>query len=413
MLRSTLILTILAVCSADAVAQSLNIDFGPPNTGPTATYAAAGLPGVWNSIEGQHTTLPPQIVYDLVGLNGQPTFARLHQFGGTELLLTNDPSVSGNDAILLNDALVTHTIPLESCLFINGLQPGTYEVLTYAWMPNHPEIASLVRLDFNPNLIHVGGDWPGAHQHGITYARHTVEVTTGFLGLHSGIPAGGNTTIGAALNGMQIRKLEACLAPQIVNGQSSTTFAQTAFDGYVDPRLESNNGQDLNLGLDQITLLFNTPVRDWTGDELTAASFFITQTGPQLPPAIVALETEDNQRVTLSLDRRLSVDQWTTLRADLVSVCGGQPLVGFDRVRVGFLPGDIDQNAVVQPLDLLRFRQMLAGTFFNPFGIRLDYADTDRNGDLQPLDLLRFRQLLNGSPPATQAWSGQALPPIP
>ncbi len=37
-------------------AQALNIDFGEPADAPTPTYAAAGKPGVWNSILAEHGT---------------------------------------------------------------------------------------------------------------------------------------------------------------------------------------------------------------------------------------------------------------------------------------------------------------------------------------------------------------------
>ena len=59
----------------------------------------------------------------------------------------SDPRVSGSrdDAALLNDALITYDPGLESCLFVNGLEPGMYEVTMYAWMPNAPSVFSRVR----------------------------------------------------------------------------------------------------------------------------------------------------------------------------------------------------------------------------------------------------------------------------
>ena len=80
-----------------------------------------------------------------------------------------------------------------------------------------------------------------------------------------------------------------------------------------------------------------------------------------------------------------------------------------DRVDVAFLPGDVDQSGLVQPLDLLRFRQIVFGTFSPPQGTSEDFIDTDRNGELEPLDLLRFRQLVQGTGSATQAWAGAML----
>lgn len=210
MLRSTLCAwgaVGAGLCSAAALGQAINIDFGM-NTPPPATYSGAGLPGVWNSIEGRHTSISnPQFVYNLVDLDGQATGVTLHQYGGTELLVSSDGSVDDEAKDLMNDCLVTHTQNLETCLFIDGLQNGQYEVISYAWMPNRPASRAKVRLDFNAILITVGGAWPGGQVHGVTYARHVVQVTNGFMGTHSGNVAGANLPVGAALNGIQIRPL--------------------------------------------------------------------------------------------------------------------------------------------------------------------------------------------------------------
>ena len=210
-LRFAIGLAGVSVLGAPSLGQSFNIDFGLPESGPPPTYGAAGQIGAWNSIEGEHTPFnDPQIIYDLVDLQGNPTGVTLHQFGGLELIAADDPSVDGNDAILLNDALVTHSANLETCLYIDGLETGTYEVLTYAWMPNHPETLSRVRHDFTPGPVDVGGAWTGEHVEGITYARHIVEVAGSFMGSHSGNVDGADLRIGAALNGIQLRRLDSC-----------------------------------------------------------------------------------------------------------------------------------------------------------------------------------------------------------
>lgn len=48
---------LVALCSP-VLAQNFNIDIGLSQNGPASTYAAAGLPGVWNSITAPHT-MPP------------------------------------------------------------------------------------------------------------------------------------------------------------------------------------------------------------------------------------------------------------------------------------------------------------------------------------------------------------------
>ncbi len=78
-----------------------------------------------------------------------------------------------------------------------------------------------------------------------------------------------------------------------------------------------------------------------------------------------------------------------------------------DRIDFLFLPGDVDQNGVVQPFDLLQFRQIVDGIYVPAQGIDEDYADTNRTGEITPFDLLMYRQLINGVPPATQPWAGE------
>jgi hypothetical protein len=67
-----------------------------------------------------------------------------------------------------------------------------------------------VRVDNNPTVKTVGGAWTGAQSENVTFARLFVDIPSGgTMGTHSGVPPGGNFTIGAALNGIQIRRLVA------------------------------------------------------------------------------------------------------------------------------------------------------------------------------------------------------------
>lgn len=201
------------VAAAPASAQSFNVDVGAPGSqSPPSNYPAAGLAGVWNSITAEHVTpftpgSTPDDVF-LVDLDGQPTGVGFHQFGGMDLVSANDPSVTDpNAATLLNDYLATHNTVLENCMYLNGLEDGMYELITYAWMPSSPSTLQNVRWDFHPGSDLVGGTWSGQHVEGVTYSREIVEVTGGFLGWHAGIPAGGAEFPGAAFNGFQLRQL--------------------------------------------------------------------------------------------------------------------------------------------------------------------------------------------------------------
>ncbi len=187
-------------------AQSINLDIGEVGDGPPATYAAAGRAGVWNSDPAIHGTTSPT----LVDIHGNPTVVTLTQIGGLDLMDLPDPAVTGDDAALLDDFLITFDAGLESCIFMNNLEPGTYEVLVYARMPD-PEVLSYSDVDQeagNPFSI-VGGIWPGQHEELISYSRHLAVVDEeGSLDLHSGIVPGADETEGAAFNGLQILRVD-------------------------------------------------------------------------------------------------------------------------------------------------------------------------------------------------------------
>lgn len=209
-MRTLSALLAAALAAAPADAQSFNIDFGQPGAGPPATYPAAGRAGHWISVPGTQGVT----VFDLVDVEGNATAVSFNQVGGTETLLVDDPAVSGDDATLLEDYLVTHT-PVENCIFLHDLEPGTYEVIIYAWMPLQPAVLSFTDVDQEPGNPHflVGGAWTGGHERLVTYSLHTAVVAAdgpaaGDLSLHSGVPPGGDYAAGAALNGIQLRRLE-------------------------------------------------------------------------------------------------------------------------------------------------------------------------------------------------------------
>ena len=169
----------------------------------------------------------------LVDINGIQTGVGFHQYGGMDLVTTNDPSVTGDDAVLMNDYLATPSLTLESCMYLNGLQNGTYELTVYAWMPNSPGTDQQVRYDFHPGATLVGGAWPGSHVEGVTYARNVFDVTNGNIGLHVGIPSGGTTFPGAAFNGWQVRKLEPATVPTLSTWSLGALVSAVALAGAV------------------------------------------------------------------------------------------------------------------------------------------------------------------------------------
>ncbi len=240
---------VLAATTSVGRAQSFNIDIGL-DSGPPDSYAAAGYAGHWISVPGTQGVT----VSNLVDVHGDTTSAQFNQIGGTETLSLIDPAVTGDDAVLMNDALITHST-VENCMFFSSMLPGKYAILIYARMPNEPGVLAVTNVDQQPGNSHllVGGLWPGDHAEGISFSRHIADVAaigaqTGRLGLHSGVPSGGNFTIGAALNGIQITRLSDAdfdsngaidgddvdlLVAEIVAGTSATSFDLTG-DGLVD-----------------------------------------------------------------------------------------------------------------------------------------------------------------------------------
>ncbi len=207
--------------------------------------------------------------------------------------------------------------------------------------------------------------------------------------------------------------------PALLHDLNGRPGCDCANSGYIDPRSESDNGIDLNQGITEVTLCFNRPIRAIGGADPTAAAFSVRETGGATPPNIVEVETFNETRVTLTLDRPITPQEWTTIQADIEDSCGnaipssgdkGPGVNEPDRVDIGFLPCDIDQSSSVSPLDLFRFRQFVNGVATPDVGQLTDFIDTDRNGELSPTDLFLFRQLINGvNPPATMLWAGASM----
>ncbi len=198
------------------------------------------------------------------------------------------------------------------------------------------------------------------------------------------------------------------------NGMPGET---TPCSGYIDPRAESTNGVDVNLGLDKVALRFSEPVFALGGAIVDPSSFVVTQTGPLAPPTVTAVDATANPLIVMTFNRRISLYEWTTVRAIVENAAGiqienlgdlgsaNEP----DRLDVAYLPCDVDQDQACGPFDLLRFRQYANGLSSPDCGPLEHYVDINRSGAMDPFDLLRFRQMVNGISPATRVWNGELL----
>jgi hypothetical protein len=188
----------IALGAPAAQGQSIQVDFGGAGSGPSADYAAAAVSGTWNVVG----VLPAAQRANLTNRDGSATGARIYMIGGTALLEQDDAATSGDDEALLDDMLIGFNDPVDVCVWFEGLQNGSYELLLYAMTPAEPSRLCRTRVDFaTPGPTMVGGAWPGHHEEGITFSRFTVDVTDGTIGLHSGLWAAG---IQSGLNGIQL-----------------------------------------------------------------------------------------------------------------------------------------------------------------------------------------------------------------
>lgn len=268
-----------------------------------------------------------------------------------------------------------------------------------------------------PTGPEVGGGWFVK----TFYVNGIIEPTSEMRVRFNASDLGEGSVIEAAIDALKIERLvcdaEDLIPPEIVHDSGLTT---DPFTGYIDPRNESSDGETLDKGVSELTILFTEQVQDigaLTGGTVSAAAFAVFTTGG-IVPEVMEVDDSQNPLIRLTLSGPIPVGEWTTIVASVEDLSGNEIVdVGnqgpgvneSDRIDIGFEPGDIDQSGGVEVLDLLRFRQIVTGVFQNPEGDDLDYVDTDRNGALEPVDLLFYRQLLLGTGNATREWLGETI----
>jgi len=236
--------------------------------------------------------------------------------------------------------------------------------------------------------------------------------------VNGAIGASASITIASACESVPPQIVHANVAPS----PSGSTSASTC-SGYIDPRIENIvvATVDTPVGPDEVVFEFSEPVFAIGGGPVTMASFAVTQTGVGTPPGIAGVVQDDPNLPVyrVQLDRIIDFKEWTTVRAMVEDVCGNEisnmgdlgPAANEpDRIDVGRLPGDINQDGIVSPVDLVNLRQFLRSNSFHNDCDDVLYFDLNRNGALgDPQDLIRFRQIRLGSAPATQRWALQEM----
>ena len=201
-------LSLVALLAAPIGAQSFNVSIGlaPAGLPPTNAYgAASGQTGFWNSISGIPTSI------QLTDLAGMPTTVAIKSAGGIADGQFNHAGISGDDAALLEvyqDCGGPGTVIQWR---VGGLNAGMYTVYTYSFSPDVPTTSS-TRIDVLnsglPSALVGNADWTGMHVEGVTYAKHTVMVTTGLLDVVVTTNSGRGS-----VNGLQIIEQGACGSP--------------------------------------------------------------------------------------------------------------------------------------------------------------------------------------------------------
>ncbi len=386
--------------SAAAFGQSFNIEFGSSTTGPPPTYAAAGLPGVWNNLLGTNG-----VTYPVVDINGNATNVTVKNIGGTSLVSSDDPSTSGSDEALLDDYLVTFNPSLEVCLFFTNLQSGTYEVTTYAWTPNMPELQSFVTVDFSPPGQIVGGAWTGQHEQFVTFGRHMVTVTSGTIGGHSGILIGeGNL---GALSAVQLRRV----VPNVNIASANPPLDNPYVDGqqpFVDV-LDTGSGGALTAGIGGADTQAQGAV------EYAAVSVAFSGTPSPIPapynilvectggacPSVAGVTGSGVGPYAITLTAPIPPGECTTL-----TFAGNVA----QKLQYQSQPGNVSMDASTNTQDLLALILALnSGTANDP--ANLARYNVNRSAGENPVntqDLLRVIQLLNGVN-TTQPFNGATV----
>jgi len=124
---------------------------------------------MWNAITA--TAPGAQALFDVTGAGVGAAIARTA--GAPAEFTYDNPSTSGDDERLLDDAQDIGFQSATTTWTVSGLEAGIYTTYTYAWAPDNIAYVTTV------NGTSVGGAWPGHLQVGITHAVHTFAVAAG------------------------------------------------------------------------------------------------------------------------------------------------------------------------------------------------------------------------------------------
>jgi hypothetical protein len=149
----------------------------------------------------------------LLDLRGAPVGATIQRTSGAAFeFMYDNPSTTGDDELLLDDAQDIGFQPLATTWTVSGLLPGHYTTYTYAFAPD--SISYVTSVNGTP----VGGAWPGTYAAGITHAVHNFSVAPGGTIVLTLVAVSGY----GSLNGLQIVKMDSVVTTDCYGDGSGT-----------------------------------------------------------------------------------------------------------------------------------------------------------------------------------------------
>ena len=157
----------------------------------------------------------------------------------------------------------------------------------------------------------------------------------------------------------------------------------------IDARQPTRPDGSLSDGWSSVDVVFN-------GDTclISRVDFTVTFGSNTPAPLVTAIESLDARTLRLTLQRDMAPGEWTEIA------------FGSQTLRLGYLPGDVDGNAISNADDVIT----LLDSLNNPVGSPPIWSvDLDRSGATGPNDVLRLIDLLNGAD-ALAIWNEVVLP---
>ncbi|MEE9294743.1 MAG: hypothetical protein V3W34_07265, partial [Phycisphaerae bacterium] len=273
------------------------VSWGPPSDGSMAKFAQL-------------------LGYD-AGYGGTPLNNGLVQSGGAENTIGNNPA-TGPMLPFPSEEFIDFGVAHSNQVILQGTItiPGTADLGTY----------TLILENVLANVL-------GNDQSVSSFGVYAVEAADSVAG-----PS------------VDIIVQDVCVASGFAEPAFGTSFSARAWDGFVDARRESNDGNAVNQGLDTITIEFTTAMRNAGGAPISAAAFSISDTAGTPPTIVDATSADNGLTVTLDLDAQITLQHWTTFSFDGENSCNSEAFSG--SIDIGFLPCDVNQDGRCNPLDV-------------------------------------------------------------